>query len=67
MGEQGVISNTWVWGGDHNLTDNSDMTPHLHKDSNWEGALSGIRIDSDGQVRCQCTCAFCALCAALLC
>lgn len=48
-GGGGVISNTWVWAGDHNFTTNDDMTPVLNAATHWEGALSGIRIDSKGK------------------
>ena len=34
--------------GDHNFTTNNDMTPVLNAATHWEGALSGIRIDSAG-------------------
>ena len=44
----GVFSNMWGWGGDHNLTDNSDMTPRLRPEAHWLGGISGLRIDSIG-------------------
>ena len=74
----GVVSNTWGWGGDHNLTTNRPMAPTLsvrtqltteglerpkimqmsracvrvlaraQATSHWLGALSGLRVDSEG-------------------
>ena len=44
----GVISNTWGWGGDHNLTTNQPMAPTLSAERHWLGALSGLRVDSEG-------------------
>jgi glucan 1,3-beta-glucosidase len=44
----GVISNTWGWGGDHNLTTNQPMAPHLSATTHWLGAESGLRVDSQG-------------------
>lgn len=42
----GWFSNVWGWGCDHNLTDNTDNTPHLSADTHWLGALSGIRLEA---------------------
>lgn len=44
----GLFSNMWIWGGDHNLTDNSMMGPHLNASTQWLGATSGITIESSG-------------------
>tara|TARA_B110000208_G_scaffold141306_1_gene170540 strand:+ start:208 stop:3108 length:2901 start_codon:yes stop_codon:yes gene_type:complete len=44
----GVFTNMWGWGGDHNLTDNTDMSPHLSARTGWLGALVGARIESPG-------------------
>jgi len=44
----GLFTNMWIWGADHNLTDNSPMAPSLSAETKWLGARSGIRIDSSG-------------------
>lgn len=44
----GVVSNTWGWGADHNLTTNVYLGPTLSAKTNWLGALSGLRVDSEG-------------------
>jgi hypothetical protein len=44
----GLFQNMWIWGADHNLTDNSKMAPHLSAGTHWLGAQSGVRIDSAG-------------------
>eukprot|EP01051_Picozoa_sp_SAG22_P004885 SAG22_NODE_275_length_13171_cov_11.640606_5_plen_131_part_00 len=38
----------WGWGGDHNLTTNRPMAATLSAATHWLGALSGLRVDSEG-------------------
>jgi hypothetical protein len=37
----GLFTNMWIWGADHNLTDNTPMQPHLSAATGWLGGLSG--------------------------